>query len=270
MATVLITGGTGQLGRRLVPRLIQAGHSVRVSSRSAQATISGVDWAQLDLKTGAGLPAAVQGVDVIVHAASSPFRDSFAVDVLGTRRLLNEAQRARHFIYISIVGIERIPMAYYQHKLAAEQVIKEAGIPWTILRATQFHTLLDYFLSAAARLPVLFLPTDFQFQLVDTGEVADVLAQAVDAPSAGYLPDMGGPEVLRLGAIARSWLAARGIKRRVIPVPLPGWTAASFRRGDNTTPQNRQGQITWEQWLQQTYGVQQAANGLWNERMETR
>ena len=167
MARVLITGGTGVLGSELVPRFVDAGYTVRVMSRRARSERDpDVEWAQAQLATGEGLAEAVSGADVIVHAASSPFRRTEAVDVHGTRRLLEHAREAgvAHFLYISIVGIDRIPRVYFKHKLAAEALVEQAGVPWSILRATPFHTLIDRVLGALARLPIALLPTDFRFQ----------------------------------------------------------------------------------------------------------
>ncbi|MBI5671051.1 MAG: NAD(P)H-binding protein [Chloroflexi bacterium] len=252
MTTVLVTGGTGGLGRELVPRLQRDGHQVRVMSRSASPKYRHVEWAQADLKTGSGVAQAVQGVDVIIHAASSAFRDEHAVDVLGTQRLLEHAPGVQNFVYISIVGIDRFPtFSYYRHKLMAERLIENSSIPWTILRATQFHTLIDLLLHVSARLPVMLLPTDFQTQVVDAGEVADVLVRHTPA-AAGRLPDMGGPEVLRLGEMAAVWRKARGIRKPVVHLPVPGQTARNFRQGYNLTP-NRQGRITWAEWVRRQY-----------------
>ncbi len=159
-----------------------------------------------------------------------------------------------HFIYVSIVGIERIPFPYYRHKVAAEAVVTGASVPWSILRATQFHNLLDGFLQPVARFPLGFLPTDFQFQPIDPSEVAERLVDCVAAGPAGRLTDMGGPEVQRLGDLLRVWLAARGLKRLVVRLPLPGGFAHALRNGYNTCPPYRQGKITWAEWLSRKYG----------------
>src|SRR3990170_6278035 len=146
MPRVLITGGTGVLGREVAPRLAQAGYSVRVvSRRGAPAEGAPTEWAQAQIETGEGLAEAVAGVGVIVHCASSPFRRTREVDVEGTRRLLGAAGQAgvSHFVYISIIGIDRIPLAYYKAKLAAEWLIEESGVSCSILRAPQFFTLVD-------------------------------------------------------------------------------------------------------------------------------
>src|SRR3989337_3515075 len=155
MPRALITGGTGVLGREVAGRLSQAGYSVRVvSRRAAPAEGAPTEWAQAQIETGEGLAEAVAGVDVIVHCASSPFRRTREVDVEGTRRLLAAAGRVgvSHFVYISIVGVDRIPLPYYKAKLAAERLIEESGVPYSILRATQFHSLIDRFLGTLVRL----------------------------------------------------------------------------------------------------------------------
>src|SRR3989304_5427517 len=167
MSRVLITGGTGVLGREVAPRLSQAGYGVRVvSRRAAPAEGAPTEWAQAQIGTGVGLAEAVAGVAVLVHAASSPFRRTRGVDVEGTRLLLEAAKAAgvSHFVYISIVGIDRIPLPYYKHKLAAERFIEESGVPYSILRAPQFFTLMDDILRNLLRLPIGFYPAGLKFQ----------------------------------------------------------------------------------------------------------
>jgi uncharacterized protein YbjT (DUF2867 family) len=151
---------------------------------------------------------------------------------------------------VSIVGIDRIPYPYYRHKLATEKLVVESGLNWSILRATQFYMLLDELLSSLTRFPIALVPTDFQFQPVDPGEVADHLAAHLEGE--GYLPEFAGPEILSLGAMAKTWLQARGLRRTVLP-PLPGAVARGFRHGYNTSPQAVKGRITWREWLQRHY-----------------
>ncbi|MHB8629146.1 MAG: SDR family oxidoreductase [Aggregatilineales bacterium] len=254
MTKVLVTGGTGVLGREVVSRLRAAGCTVRIMSRQSRpaSLAPGVEWAQAQLETAQGLDQAVVGIDVIVHAASSPFKNTKKVDVEGTQRLLEAARRAAisHVVYISIVGIDRIPSAYYRSKLAVEGIIQASGIPWTILRATQFHDLVDTFFQVLAKLPVVaFVPTGLKDQPVAAADVAVRLAECALAAPAGMLPDIGGPEVFTAKELFRLWLEARGIRRVVIPIHLFGALAAGFRRGDNTCPEHRQGKTTWEQWL---------------------
>lgn len=257
MSDILVTGGNGILGRKVVARLARDGHDVRVMSRRPEPpewelkSHPGATWARADMTTGAGIWEAVRGIQTIIHAASSPFVNTRQVDVDGTVQLLRAAGAAgvSHVVYISIVGIDRIPFGYYQAKLAAEAAVQAGEVPWTILRATQFHDFLDRILGSIAWSPVCFLPTDFRFQLVDSGEVAEVLVAAAAAPPAGRLPDMGGPQVLTSREIAHAWFIARHKRRLVLPLPLVGATAAAFRQGLNTCPEQRQGRVTWEEWL---------------------
>jgi uncharacterized protein YbjT (DUF2867 family) len=127
-----------------------------MSRASAPAALdSHSEWAQADAESGSGLAEAVQGVDIIVNAMTHPERAQ-QVDVDGTQRLLAAAQMAdvRHVLHISIVGIDRIPTPYYRAKVAAEQVVMESGVPYSIWRATQFHSLLDHFLARFRPFPV--------------------------------------------------------------------------------------------------------------------
>lgn len=133
--------------------------------------------------------------------------------------------------------------------------MQQGDVPWSILRATQFHTLIDLFLRQFDRLPLFLLPSYTQFQPIDAGEVADHLCTAVAAPPAGRLPDIGGPEVLTAGEMAKAWLAARGLRRRIIDLPLPGKAADGFRRGYNTCPEYGGGAVTWAEWLRRSYGT---------------
>lgn len=256
MSRVLVTGGTGTLGSELVPRLQGAGYTVRVMSRrtARPGEDANVEWAQASLEDGTGIAQAVAGANVVLHAASSPVKRTADVD--GTARLLDQARRAgvEHFVYISIVGIDQIGFSYYQNKLAAERLIEASALPYSILRATQFHDLVDKLLQTSTRLPVALVPTDWQFQSISVSEVAEHLVAAVESGARGHMPDIGGPQVLRLDEMARQWMAARGKRRPMLHIPVPGKLSAGFRRGLNTTPENRIGTITWAEWLAARYG----------------
>lgn len=252
---VLITGGSGVLGRQLTPRLQQAGYTVRILSRRP-APAPTPEWAQAEIETGTGLPEALTGVDTIIHAASSPFKNAWQVDVEGTGRLLEAAKAAGipHFLYISIVGIERIPFSYYQAKLAAEKLIQSANIPYSILRTTQFHNLLDQVLERLARYPlVLPLVADMRFQPIDEGEVANLMVKMVANGPAGRVPDAGGPEIKTAKEFAQAWLAARSLKKRILHLPIPGKVIAAYRQGYNCAPDRKVGRITWDNYLHRHY-----------------
>ena len=259
---VLVTGGTGRLGSKVVKELTETGYSVRIMSRKWQPTnlLSTTEWAQADIETGQGIADALAGIDVVIHAASSPFKHTRQIDVDGTRLLLEQARVAgvSHVSYISIVGIDRISYYYYRAKLAAEELIKNSGIPWSILRATQFHYLVDLFFQTATKMPlVTLLPTDLQCQSIAESEVASRLCQIAVAGPRGRLPDLGGPEVLTAGEMAHTWLMIRGMHRHVLPLHLPGKVAQGFRRGYNICPdQPVRGHITWAEWVQSKYEVE--------------
>lgn len=257
MKTILVTGGSGGLGRELVPRLAAAGFGVRVLSRrpAPRQLGAGVEWAQADLATGEGLAQAVAGVDQIIHAATLPQparKVSQAFDVTSTERLLRAAEAAgvRDFLYISIIGIERIPFFYYKQKLAAEQLVQQSSLNWSILRAAQFHSFVALLTSALARLPILLIPTDFRFQTIETGEVAEAVVRGIVAGQNGRWPDLAGPQMMTWGEMAQSWLAAYGQQRRVWRLPIPGQVGHGFRSGYNCAPERPSGQVTWEEWLQ--------------------
>lgn len=262
MTKILVTGGSGALGREIVKRLAHTSYSVRIMSHSpkqnAPQASAALEWVQGNLETGQGLAEAVADVDIIVHAASDPMH-SRQIDVNGTQLLLAKAREAgvSHVVYISIVGIDRIKYAYYTSKLEAEECIKQSGIPWSILRATQFHTLIDTALQGFTKLPLALFLTDLQFQALDPGEVADRLRELVIAGPSGRVPDLGGPEVLTGKQLLRIWLQQRGMHRLVIPLWIPGKAAYGFRHGYNTCPSDPQrGIITWSEWVQKKYKKQ--------------
>ncbi|WP_330295327.1 SDR family oxidoreductase [Streptomyces sp. NBC_00503] len=241
MSTILVTGGTGTLGRPVVERLRTAGHEVRVLSRSAP------DF-PVDLRDGSGLDAAMAGAEVIVHCASSPRGG----DDVAAGHLIRAAERAGtvgHLVYISIVGVDEVPLPYYRTKLKVERMLEASGLGLTILRTTQFHDLVAQALAAAAKLPVMPLPAGVSGQPIAVEEVADRLAALASGPPAGRVPDMGGPEVLTFEEAARAYLAATGKRRPLLPVPLVGKVYAGFKRGGHLTPSHAVGRGTFAEFL---------------------
>jgi len=251
----LVTGATGTLGQALVPRLRAAGHEVRATSRSPPDDAdSGGEWLPLDLATGDGLAAAVADVDTVVHAATAPTGDTEAVDVAGTKRLLDAAADAgvEHVVYPSIVGVESIPYSYYEQKLTAERAIEDSDVPHTILRATQFHEFFADIAGTLSKLPVWPLPTRIRIQPVAVGEVADVLVEEAVPEPRGRMPPMGGPEVHTVRDLARSYREAVGLRRPVVRLPIPTAPFRAFRDGSATCPDRAVGSVTWEAWLART------------------
>ena len=255
MQHILVTGGTGTLGRHVVLRLRDAGCKVRVLSRSSREAEEGIEFVTGDLATGEGVEAAVEGAEIIVHCAGrAKGNEEEALNLVRAA----SGTGVRHLVYISVVGAERIPVVsgtdramfgYFASKLAAERVVADSGLPWTTLRATQFY---DAFLLVArqmARLPVMPLPAGFRFQPVDTGEVAARLVELALGTPAELAPDIAGPRVYRMADLLRGYLRARGKHRLMVPVRLPGKAARAFRAGANLAPERAVGHRTWEDFL---------------------
>ena len=234
MKTILVTGGTGSLGRPTVEHLRAAGHEVRVlSRRTGPGLVTG------DLTTGSGIDAAVDGVDTIVHLATAQGRQ----DVQQTRNLLQAAPATTQVLYMSIVGIDRIPLAYYRHKLEASGW-SSPGTAYTILRATQFHNLLDRVFSV--KMPAIFAPA-VTLQPIAVEDVATRLTELVGEPVNGRAADIGGPEVRPVPELARAWKAARGSRRPVVPVRVPGKIFRAFVDGHANVDGPSYGRITFEE-----------------------
>jgi uncharacterized protein YbjT (DUF2867 family) len=244
---VLVTGGTGRLGQRLVPQLQQAGHSVRRMSRRA----TGPGEVPGDLATGRDLAAALAGAQIVVHAASDSRGDPWQVDVAGTRRLVEAADRARlrHLVYLSIVGVDRIPYGYYRAKFAAEQVLLGSGLPVTLLRVTQFHEFVDELLGQARRGPVLPVPMGWRVQPVDVGEVAAHVVEVAAGQPAGDVVEYGGPEEHSAADLARMWAGARAPGAHVVATPLPGKLSSAFRDGAAVPTSGGRGRRTYAEHL---------------------
>jgi len=226
--TILITGGTGTLGRAVTEALPKS-HPVRVLSRRTGA----------DLVTGRGLKEAVAGAETIIHLASTR---RGATDVTATEHLVDAASQVKHLVFISIVGVDRVPIGYYRGKLAAERVV--AKVPNTILRATQFHDLVHTILAGAARLPLMPVPA-IRIQPVDVRDVAARLVELALGEPRGRVDDFGGPEVRDLRDLAHEYLAETGRRRVLVPIRLPGKVFRAYRDGGHLAPDHAAGTITF-------------------------
>jgi uncharacterized protein YbjT (DUF2867 family) len=243
---VLVTGGTGRLGKLVVARLQDSGCDVRVLARHYRPTPQGVEFFTADLRAGRGIDPAVTGAGAVIHCATSTRGDAQA-----TRNLVAAASRAGpgHLVYVSIVGIDHIASwGYPKAKLQAEQIVAGSGLPWTILRVTQFY---DYCLASArklSRLPVVPVPTGFTVQPVDPRDVAARLAELALGEPAGRAPDMAGPQVSNWTDLIRGYLKAIHRRRPVLPVRIPGTRAV--RNGALLPPPGHTvGSRTWDQFL---------------------
>lgn len=235
---VLVAGGTGTVGRVAVDHLLDAGIQVRVLSRGRRAP-GRAEQVIGDIKTGAGLAEAIRDVDTVLACVDPVDKLVQAAVAAGTP----------HLVYISIVGIDRVPFSYYQRKLADERLISDSGLPWTVLRATQFHDLVAAALRALAAPPVMVVPAGWSFQPIDVRDVGAALADLAQGEPAGRVPDMGGPQVLAITELARQYLAAAGKRRPIVSVPVPGQVARAFRAGGHLAQDRAVGTIPFRRYL---------------------
>ena len=254
-APVLVTGGTGTLGRQVVDRLRRAGRQVRILSRRPADIEPGVELVVGDISTGENVDRALAGVETVVHCAGSAKGDDTKARVL-----VEAAKRAnvRHIVYISVVGADRTPIdgpidramfGYFGAKHAAERIIAESGIGWTTIRATQFHDLTLKTLEQLAKMPIMPVFGGMSFQPVDSGEVADRLTDLALGDPAGLVPAIGGPKIYPMDELARSYLAATGRRKPVFGMPIFGAAASAQKSGVNLAPERATGRRTWEEFL---------------------
>ena len=173
------------------------------------------------------------------------------VDLRGTANLIAAAKAGSspHITYISIVGCDQIPIAYYKAKRKAEQLIQDSGLSWSILRATQFHDLLFQVLKACSKPPAAIVPKGFQFQPVNSGEVAAKLIDITAGQLTGRRPDFGGPRVADIADWMGLFLASSGNRKRIIKASVPGRIGNCFRAGRNTVIDGDRGMATFERFL---------------------
>ncbi|MBI2427582.1 MAG: NAD(P)H-binding protein [Ignavibacteriales bacterium] len=253
---VIITGGSGFLGHETATLL--AKHSVPYTSTSRTNPFHDRQWRYLDLENGAHFDDALRGNRTVLHLASGTRLRNRNTDVEGTKKLLSSAHRVgiRHFIYISIVGIDNVPMKYYQYKLEAERCIASSGIPYTILRATQFHGFVDFMLGRWLKYPFSFLPS-IQVQPIDIAVVARRLfSLTMDKPHNATL-NLGGKEIFSSRALAAIWLRGRSQHRMIVDLPLVGKLGTSLRTGALTCPERTSEGLTWGEWVDRQYGTKQ-------------
>lgn len=246
-STILVTGGTGLLGSQVVPLLRHAGQAVRVLSRHDRQAGDGVEYLAVDLLTADGIDDALNGVRTVLHLAGGPKGDD-----VSTRNLVRAAQRAgivEHLILISVIGADAVPIGYFARKANAERIVATSGIPYTILRAAQFHELALKTVRAMAKAPILLAPGGVRWQPVASGEVAARLARLALGNPAGRVPDLAGPRTYTLEQLQRSYLAAMGKHRMRLPIHVPGKLGKAYRSGANLTAGAPTGSETWERFL---------------------
>lgn len=244
---VAVAGATGVIGRHVVAVARSRGHEVVGLARS-----TGVD-----LTTGAGLAERLAGVDAVVDTTNVRTQQRAAAEAFfgGVSRTLLAAEEAAgvgHHVVLSIVGIDGVPMGYYRGKLVQERVVAQGAVPWSVLRATQFHEFAEQALGFMRVGPFSLVPRMLS-QPVAALEVAQALVDLVEAGPSGRVPDLAGPERLEMVQLARRVSRARGLGRRVVPLRVPGAVGRGLRSGALTPPADGpRGRQTFEEWLAAT------------------
>jgi uncharacterized protein YbjT (DUF2867 family) len=244
---VLVTGGTGRLGRSVVARLVEAGHDVRVLARRQRDTQPQVTFFAGDLRRDEGIDPAVRGAGAVINCATSTKGDPEA-----TRNLVAAAARvgSTHFVQPSIVGIDAMaPWGYVKAKIEVERIVENSSLPCTILRVTQFYSYCFENSRKLARFPLVApVPGAFHVQPVDSREVAARLIELALGEPAGRAPDMSGPEVSSWEDLFRRYLEATHQRKWVVPMPVPG--SKAVRNGALLPPPGHtEGIRTWDQFL---------------------
>ena len=243
---IAVAGGTGVVGRHAVETANARGHDVVVLTRS-----EGVD-----LTTGDGLAERLAGVDAVIDASNNTAqRKSAAEAFFGavTRNLLAAERRAGvgHHVVLSIVGIDVVPLGYYQGKVLQERLVADGEAPWSILRATQFHEFAAQALHFVRIGPFSLVPRMLS-QPIAAVEVGEALVELAEAGPSGRVPDLAGPEPLQMVDLARQYAKARGRPRRVVPVSMPGAGKQMRSGGLLPTTDGPRGRQTFAEWLAAT------------------
>jgi uncharacterized protein YbjT (DUF2867 family) len=242
---IVVIGGSGLIGKQLVNILRQKGHEAVPASPA-----SGVNTL-----TREGLAEAVSDAQVVVDVANSPsFEDKAVLEFFerSSRNLLaaEAAAGVGHHVALSIVGTDRLPdSGYLRAKTAQEKLIKGSGVPYTILRATQFFEFIKGIVEAGASGDVIRL-SSAQFQPIASADVAAALADLVVGPPLNRTVEVAGPERIGFDALARRFLAATGDKRRVIGDAQTPYFGTRLDDGSLTAgDQARIGPTRFEDWL---------------------
>ncbi|WP_285245828.1 NAD(P)H-binding protein [Pseudarthrobacter sp. fls2-241-R2A-127] len=241
---IAVAGGTGTVGRHVVAIARERGHQVVSLSRA-----EGVD-----LVSGSGLDQTLQGVETVIDVSGIPtLSTKKAVDFFtnATQNLLvaENQNGVKHHIALSIAGIDNANSGLYAGKLAQEDEVRHGGVPWTILRSTQFHEFVPMSLKAASVGPLVFVP-EMRTQPVAAQEVATALVDAAEAGPKGRAPDLGGPRPEQLKALVSAYLAKTRQKKLIIPLRLPGPMGKAMRNGALIpVPGSAVGRQTFLEWL---------------------
>ena len=242
---IAIAGGTGTVGRHVVSIAKDRGHQVVSLSRA-----DGVD-----LVTGRGLDDALRGVDTVIDVSGIQTRSTKkAVDFFtnSTQNLLAAEKKAgaRHHIALSIVGIDKATSGLYAGKLVQEDTVRHGGVPWTLLRSTQFHEFVPMTVGIASLGPLVLVP-QMRTQPVAAREVAEALVDAADAGPRGSVADLGGPRAEELDDLVRAYLQKSRKRKQIAKLFIPGSMGKAMRSGDLIPkPGAAVGRQTFQEWLE--------------------
>lgn len=222
---IAVAGGTGTVGRLVVEHARREGHDAVVLSRAAG----------IDLRDAQAVRRALRGADAVMDAASIPTTSGrrateFFEATSGTLLAAAEQESVPHVVLLSIVGIDRNPHGYYAGKVAQEALYEDAPVPWSILRATQFHEFAGQ-VAAQASLGPLQLAPRARVQPIAAAEVAARLVGLAAAGAQGRARDIAGPREERLERMIRAWVRRHGARRPVVPLNVPGAQMRGLRRG---------------------------------------
>ncbi|MBW2937135.1 NAD(P)H-binding protein [Aureisphaera sp. CAU 1614] len=265
MNKVLVTGGTGTLGRAIVNLLIRKGfHTSVLSSSNAPDLPYSVKIFKGNLTIKDSLKEAVSGSDIIIHCATNPLNPN-AIDIEGTKNLLSHVNKfqPKHLVYISIVGIDKSSYPYYQAKREVENMIKDSNFSWSILRTTQFHDLvLNYFLlpfDKGGGTPIK-VPKNLRFQSIDIMDVAKTLIEIATGTPLNSTLTIGGPEILSIEEMGRIYLKVLKRNDEIQSELIENELYEIFRSGINLYPSQVSGIISWEDYLRIKFEEKTTAN----------
>jgi uncharacterized protein YbjT (DUF2867 family) len=246
---IVIAGGTGTAGRVVTRLASERGHQAVVLARSGPVPA--------DLVSGRGLAEGLAEAEAVIDCSNIATQSRTKAEkffVPATKNLVRAAAEAGagRYVLLSIVGIDNVPMGYYQAKLAQEATLiataTEARLGYTIARVTQFHDFAAQMLARLRMGPLAAIP-HMRTQPVDLVEVAGQLLDCAEAEPAGRAQDLGGPQEEDLFEMVSRWAKHTGSKTRLVTVPLPGRAGQAIKAGGLLVPDGLRRGRTFDEWL---------------------